>query len=131
MLALKAEIESQSGMDAFVEARLLTFWDQPQPGGEAAVRSLLSGIAAGKPDYARMSDGLSKIVKDDLDFFSTGMRAFGEVRSITFTGVAATGLDDYQVRSATATKRFSVYVGPDGKIMTASFYPTIPLPPER
>lgn len=126
--ALKAEVENQSAADAFVEARLLKFRDQPQPGGEAAVRGLLSGIASGKPDYGQMSDELAKIVKDDFDFFHADMRELGEAKSVKFIGVNARGLDDYEVRTATATKRFAVYLGPNGKIVAAGFYPTVPLP---
>jgi hypothetical protein len=126
--ALRDEIESQSTEDGFVEARLLKFRDQPQPGGEAAVRSLLSGIASGKPDYAQMSDELAQNVKDDFDFFHTDMSEFGEAKSVKFTGVDGGGLDDYEVRTATGTKRVAVYVGPDGKILVANFYPTVPLP---
>ncbi|HKQ46092.1 MAG TPA: S41 family peptidase [Rhizomicrobium sp.] len=126
--ALKAEVESQSAEDAFVEASLLKFRDQPQPGGEAAVRGLLSGIASGKPDYAQMSEELAQIVKDDFDFFHTDMREMGEAKSVKFIGVNARGLDDYEVRTATATKRFAIYLGPNGKIVAAGFYPTVPLP---
>jgi hypothetical protein len=127
--ALKAEVESQSAEDGFVEASLLKFRDQPQPGGEAAVRSLFSGIASGKPDYARMSDQLAQMVKNDLDFFHADMNRLGEARSVTFTGVNASGLDDYEVRTATFTERFAVYLGPDGKIVAANFYPPVPFKP--
>ena len=126
--ALRAEVESQSTEDGFVEARLLKFRDQPQPGGEAAVRSLLSKFASGKPDYAQMSDELAQNVRGDFDFFHTDLSEFGEAKSVKFTGVDGGGLDDYEVRTATATKRVAVYVGPDGKILVANFYPTVPLP---
>lgn len=126
--ALRAEIESQSTEDGFVEVPFLKFRDQPQPGGEAAVRSLLSGIASGKPDYAQMSDELAQMVRDDFDFFHTDMSEFGEAQSVKFTGVGNGGLDNYEVRTATGTKRVAVYLGPDGKIAAANFYPTVPLP---
>ena len=126
--ALRAEVDSQSTEDGFVEAPLLKFRNQPQPGGEAAVRSLLSGIASGKPDYAQMSDELAQTIRDDLDFFHTDMSEFGEAKSVKFTGVGPGGLDDYEVRTATGTKRVAVYLGPDGKIAVANFYPTVPLP---
>lgn len=125
---LRAEVESQTAEDGFVETRLLKFRDQPQPGGEAAVRSLWSGIASGKPDYARMSDDLAQKIKDQFDFYHTDMKEFGEPDSIKFTGVDSMGLDDYEARTATATKRFAVYLGPDGKILAAGFYPSVPLP---
>ena len=126
--ALKAEVDNQSAEDGFVEASLLKFRDQPQPGGEAAVRSLFSGIASGKPDYARMSDDVAQIVKDDFDFFHSDMSRLGEAKSVTFTGVNPRGLDDYEVRTATFTERFAVYLGSDGKIVAVNFYPPAPLP---
>lgn len=125
--ALKAELESQTAEAAFVETQLLKFRDQPLPGGEAAVRSLLSGIASGNPDYARMSDELAQRVKDQFDFFHADMKEFGEPNSVKFIGVDPMGLDDYEARTATATKRFAVYLAPDGKILAAGFYPTVPL----
>ncbi len=128
--ALKAEVESQSAEDGFVEARLLKFRDQPQPGGEAAVRSLFSGIASGEPDYAQMSDEVAQIVKGDFDFFRGDMSRLGEAKSVKFTGVNSGGLDDYEVRTATFAERFAVYLGPDGKIVAVGFYPPVPLAPQ-
>jgi len=127
--ALKTEVESQSAEDGFVETGLLKFRDQPQPGGEAAVRGLFSGIASGRPDYARMSDELAKFVKDDFDFYHNDMRRLGEARSVTFLGVGSTGLDEYEVRTATFRERFGVYLGPDGRIVAANFYPPVPSQP--
>ena len=125
--ALKTEVESQSGEDGFVEASLLKFRDQPLPGGEAAVRNLLDGIASGKPDYTRMSDEIAQIVKDDLDYFHTQMSKLGEAKSVKFTRVDPSGLDDYELRTATFSERFAIYLGPDGKIVAVSFYPAVPL----
>jgi len=126
--ALKAQVESQSAEEGFVEANLLKFRDQPQPGGAAAVRGLFSGIASGKPDYAKMSDAVAQRVKDDFDFFHDDMRRLGEAKSVTFTGVDPAGLDAYEVTTATFTERFAIYLGPDGKIVVANFYPPRPLP---
>jgi hypothetical protein len=126
---LKNEIESQSGVDAFTEARLLKFRDQPQPGGADAARALFAGIASGKPDYGRMSDEVAQMVKDDFDFFHADMRRLGEARSVRFTGVRPTGLDNYEIVTATFVQPIAVYLGPDGKIVAAGFYPPRPLSP--
>lgn len=126
--ALKAEVESQSAEEDFVEAKLLKFRDQPQPGGEAAVRNLFSGIASGKPDYTGMSDEVAQMVKDDFDFYHNDMSRLGEAKSVKFTGVNSGGLDDYEVRTAKFTERLAVYLGPDGKIVAVGFYPPVPLP---
>jgi hypothetical protein len=75
-----------------------------------------------------MSDEVAQIVKSDFDFFHADMKRLGEAKSVTFTGVNARGLDDYEVRTASFTERFGIYLGPDGKIVAASFHPPIPLP---
>jgi len=126
--ALKAEVESESVEDGFVEASLLKFRDQPQPGGEAAVRSLFSGLASGNPDYAQMSDEVANRIKDGLDLFHADMGKAGEARSVKFTGVGPGGLDNYELTTPTSTVRFAVYLGPDGKIVEAGFGPPQPLP---
>lgn len=126
--ALKAEVASQSSEDGFVEASLLKFRDQPQPGGEAAVRSLFSGMASGKPDYAQMSEKVAKGIKSGLDLFHADMSKAGEAMSVTFTGVGPAGLDNYELKTATSTVRFAVYLGADGKIVTTNFGPPQPLP---
>jgi len=66
-------------------------------------------------------------VKDDFDFFHSDMSRLGEATTIKFTGVNPRGLDDYEVRTATFTERFAIYLGPDGKIVAVGFYPPVPL----
>ena len=56
------------------------------------------------------------------------MSRLGEATSVTFTGVDPSGRDDYEVTTATFTERFAIYLDPDGKIVTAGFYPPVPLP---
>jgi Peptidase family S41/N-terminal domain of Peptidase_S41 in eukaryotic IRBP len=126
--ALKAEVASQSAEDGFVEASLLKFRDQPQPGGEAAVRSLFSGMASGNPDYTQMSDEVAKGIKARLDLFHADMSKAGEAKSVKFTGVGSAGLDNYELTTATSTVRFAVYLGADGKIVETNFGPPQPLP---
>lgn len=126
--ALKGEVESQSAVDPFVEANLMKYRDTQQPGGEAAVRSLFSGMASGKPDYAQMSDEVAKRIKDGLNLFHADMTKAGEAKSVKFTGVGPAGLDDYEVRTATSTVRIAVYLGADGKIVATNFEPPQPLP---
>jgi hypothetical protein len=127
--AVKSLIEKQSSEDAFAEARLLKFRDQPLPGGAAAVRSLYAGIVSGHPDYGPMSDRVAKNMKTDLNFFHGVMAEQGEAKAVIFLGVSATGLDSYELRTATTAQRIAVYMGADGKIMAADFYPPTPLTP--
>lgn len=70
------------------------------------------------------------MIKNDFDFFHNDMKRLGEAKSVTFIGVDSRGLDDYEVRTATFTERFGIYLDPDGKIVAARFQPPIPLPPQ-
>jgi hypothetical protein len=126
--ALKTDVASQSTEDGFVDASLLKLRVEPQPGGEAAVRSLFSGMASGKPDYAQMSDEVAKLIKDGLDLFHTDMSKAGEAESVKFTGVGPAGLDNYELKTASSTVRFAIYLGADGKIVATHFGPPQPLP---
>lgn len=126
--ALKADVESQSTEDGFVETSLLKFRSQRQPGSEAAVRSLFSGMESGKPDYAQMSVEVASRIRNGLNVFHTDMSKAGEAESVKFTGIGTAGLDDYELKTATSTVRFAVYLGADGKIVVANFGPPQPLP---
>jgi hypothetical protein len=125
--ALQVQPQNPNTEEELVEAKLLQFRDQQQPGGAAAVRNLFAGIAAGRPDYTKMSGTVAEVVKNDLDFFHADMSRLGEARSVTFSGVDSSGRDNYEVTTATHTERFAIYLGPDGKIVTAGFYPPRPL----
>ena len=127
--ALKAQIESQSDEDPFVEASLLKFRDQPQPGGEAVVRKLFAGLASGNPDYSRMTDETAKSVKDGLAIFQPDMSKAGEVTSVKFVGVGPGGRDNYELKTATSMVRFVIYLAPDGKIESLGFSPPQPAAP--
>jgi len=74
-----------------------------------------------------MSDELAQIVKDDFAFFHTDMRELGEVKSVKFTGVNPSGLDDYEVRTATATNALRYIWVQTARLFAAGFYPTVPL----
>ena len=129
--ALKSDIESQSTEDGFVEARLLRFRSQPLAGGEAAVRSLFSGMASGKPDYALMSDAIATRINNGLKLYHADMSKAGEVKSVMFTGVGPDGLDNYELKTAAFTVHFAIYLGTDGEIVATNFGPPQPLPSQR
>jgi hypothetical protein len=126
---LKAQIESQSAEEPFVETSLLKFREQPQPGGEAAVRKLFAGLASGNPDYLQMTDETAKAIKDGLSRFQPDMSKAGEATSVKFVGVGPGGRDNYELRTATSVVRFAIYLAPDGKIESLTLFAPRPALP--
>jgi len=127
--ALRAQIVSQSAEEPFVEASLLKFRDQPQPGGEAAVRKLFTGLASGNPDYSQMTGETAKAIKDGISRFQPDMNKAGETTSVKFVGVGPGGRDNYELSTATFVVRFAIYLAPDGKIESLAFSPPRPVAP--
>ncbi len=128
--ALKSAVESQSEVDAFVEANLLKIRSEPFPGGEALVRSLFAGLASGNPDYAVMSASVAESIQRGLSIYQPDMSKAGEAVSARFIGVGPAGTDDYELTTATSVVRFGIYA-PDGKIESINFGPPQPLPATR
>jgi len=124
--ALKAQVDAESTVDPFVEANLMKFREQQQPGGDVMVRKLFEGMSSGKPDYTVMTEDLASGMKSNLTMFQTDMSKAGAVTGVKFTGVGPQGLDNYELTTASSVVRFGVYLE-DGKIVAMNFGPPQPL----
>ena len=96
----------------------------PTPGSEAALRQVLAGMLAGKPNYTGMTPQLAEHVKQsiasDTDFNAyVGM---GAVRSIEFRGVGRDGCDVYEVHQEGGTWTWNISLDPNGLIEVLAFY---------
>jgi beta-lactamase regulating signal transducer with metallopeptidase domain len=87
------------------------------PGGEAAVRLLSEGFAAGKPDYGRMSPELAEVIKKQLSGMQPQIASLGALKSIAFRNVTGQGADLYLATYEKGTLAWRVVLGPDGKIV--------------
>ncbi|HEX8402420.1 MAG TPA: helix-turn-helix transcriptional regulator [Allosphingosinicella sp.] len=70
---------------------------EPTPGTEAALRSLVFGLASGSPDYDKLSPGFAEVVRRDLPMTHPMFKGLGELRSVTFRGRGARGDDTYDL----------------------------------
>lgn len=104
--------------NAFDPVRLLKFRDGPQPGGAEALKRLLEQTAMGKPDYANMSEGLAKAVREQLSKTQADLAALGQIKSVTFQNIGPAGLDVYEVVCANGKLISGIFLSPDGKIAT-------------
>jgi beta-lactamase regulating signal transducer with metallopeptidase domain len=93
------------------------------PGGEAALRHLIEGIAAGKPDYAAMSPALANAARQQFPQMTATLAQLGAVQAIEFRGVGSQGWDIYEVRHEHGTSQWRIALDDHGIIMGALFSP--------
>jgi hypothetical protein len=93
------------------------------PGSESALRHLIDGIAAGKPDYAEMSPALANAIRSQLPQAAAGMAQLGAIQSIDFRGVGNQGWDIYEVRHEHGISHWRIVVDDHGVILGALFSP--------
>ena len=119
----KLAAETPVEADAFAPVHLLKFRDGAQPGGAEALKRLLEQTALGKPDYASMSEGLAKAMREQLPKIQADLAALGEIKSVTFQNIGPGGLDVYEVVGANGKLMSGIFLSPDGKIATNWFRP--------
>jgi len=114
--ALKARLKPGVRVDDVTEARLLSFRSRPQPGAEAALRKLLSDLAAGRPDYASMQSDIAAATRRMAAGLKDSLGRAGAVRSVRFYGVGMVGADEYLVQFDDGPAICMIYLGPDGRL---------------
>jgi CubicO group peptidase (beta-lactamase class C family) len=90
------------------------------PGSEAMVRSTISQLRAGTPDYDRMSPGMANLTRQQLPTLQARVVGMGALQSATFTGVAPNGADIYQLKFDNGSLEFRIGLGADGKVESAA-----------
>jgi uncharacterized protein (TIGR03435 family) len=93
------------------------------PGSEQAVRSLMAGIASGKPDYDQMSTALAQATRQQLPTLQPAIASLGSIVSVKFTGVDQTGQDIYLVTCEHGAIEWHIAMDAAGKIANAIVRP--------
>jgi DNA-binding CsgD family transcriptional regulator len=70
---------------------------EPIPGTEAALRSLVAGLASGSPDYDKLSPAFAQMVRRDLPMTHGWFGSLGKLESVTFRGRGVAGDDVYDL----------------------------------
>jgi CubicO group peptidase (beta-lactamase class C family) len=100
------------------------FKDQtPTPGSEAALRKMIEDTRLGKPDYDQMSPGLAAATRQQLPQLQASLAQAGALQSLTFKGVGPGGADIYSAKFENGSLEYRIWLGPDGKIESASVRP--------
>jgi len=96
---------------------------EPNPGTEAALRSLVSGLASGSPDYGKLSPQFAEIVRRDLPMMHPVFDSLGELKSMTFRERGARGDDAYDLVFAHGQVIMSAALDGEGRIAGSRFQP--------
>jgi hypothetical protein len=95
----------------------------PSTGSEVAVRRMIEELAAGRPDYSRMSAGLAARTRQQLPMLQMTFAELGPISDITFKEVSAGGADLYHVTWQHGAGLYAVDTAPDRTINRAIFQP--------
>lgn len=95
------------------------------PGSEAALRRVLAELRAGKPDYARMGEGLARTTRDQAPRIQAMLEGLGDLQVLEFTGVGPAGADIYQAVFANGKLEARLILDTGGKLETLFLRPSL------
>lgn len=98
----------------------------PTAGTEAAVRSLVAGLASGSPEYDKLSPQFAEVVRRDLPMTHPLFSAMGELKSVTFRGRGPKGDDTYDLVFANGGVTMSAALDANGRMAGGIFRPLGP-----
>jgi CubicO group peptidase (beta-lactamase class C family) len=93
------------------------------PGTDVALRKMVEGILAGKPDYDSMSSGLAGATRNQLPAMQADYGKLGALQSVVFKGVGPAGPDIYSVRFEKGALEYRIWLGVNGKVLSANSRP--------
>ena len=102
---------------------------EPTPGTEAALRSLVAGLASGSPDYDKLSPRFAEVVRRDLPMTHGMFKGMGELKSMTFRGRGAMGDDAYTLVFANGEVIMSAALDSEGRMDGGLLRPVGPSAP--
>lgn len=88
----------------------------PNAGTEAALRSLVAGLASGSPDYAKLSPPFAEVVRRDLPRTHPLFSGLGELKSMTFRERGPRGDDTYSLVFANGEVIMSAALDAEGRM---------------
>jgi hypothetical protein len=129
--ALKAALErlgAEPALDIAAVSREQVFAPRSVPiaGTEAALRSLVAGLASGSPDYDNLSPQFAEVVRRDLPRTHDLFASLGELKSMTYREPGVMGGDAYDLVFANGGLIMSVMLDADGKNAGGTIQPAGP-----
>jgi CubicO group peptidase (beta-lactamase class C family) len=117
------DAEGKAYMDAAAATAQRIKDQKPAPGSDAALRKLLTDLAAGNPDYGSMTSGYADVTHRQLTQYQKQIEPLGAIQSLTFKSVGPMGPDIYDVKFEKGALECRIWLAPDGKIDNVNFRP--------
>ena len=95
----------------------------PNAGTEAAVRTLVAGMASGSPEYEKLSPQFAEFVRRNLPMTHALFSGMGELKSVTFRGRLAMGDDAYNLEFANGAVIMSATLDAEGRMTDGILQP--------
>ena len=114
-------IDEQKARFAATELARKIESQKPFPGGEEAIRSLVTQYQQGLPDYSGMSCALETVAREQASAITAELELAGAMRSVSFKGVGHDGWDVYDVNFANGDMECRISLASDGRIDGLSF----------
>jgi DNA-binding CsgD family transcriptional regulator len=96
---------------------------EPASGTEAALRSLVAGLASGSPDYDKLSPAFAQVVRRDLPMTHRWFAPLGKLESVTFRGRGVAGDDVYDLVFANGEVMMSARLDAKGRMQGGLLQP--------
>ena len=101
----------------------------PTAGTEAALRTLVAGLANGAPEYEKISPRFAEIIRRDLPMTHAMFTNLGELQSVTFLERRAMGDDAYNLKFANGEVIMSASLDGEGRMAGGILQPQGPPKP--
>ena len=95
----------------------------PTAGTEAALRTLVAGLASGSPDYDKLAPPFAEVVRRDLPRTQPLFASLGELKSVTFRERGAMGDDAYTLVFANGEVIMSAALDAEGRMTGGNLQP--------
>jgi Domain of unknown function (DUF3471) len=92
----------------------------PSPGSETMVFKYLEMAQSGAADGNLLGTRLADLVQRQVRYLRDELTQLGTLRSLSFRGVALSGLDIYDAKFDNGQAKISIGLGPDGKLDAAN-----------
>ena len=123
---LDADGRMAGGILAPPGEKLFTPASTPTAGTEAALRTLVAGLASGSPDFDKLAPPFAEVVRRDLPMTHPMFSSMGELKSVTFKGRGAMGDDVYKLVFAKGAVVMSAKLDAHGRMAGGILQPAEP-----
>lgn len=110
------DVRSQQVLATVEDATRRFKQQKPLAKTEGALRELLAGLAAGKPNYERMTQPFANFTRQQLPEMKGFIGSLGAIKKLTFRSVGPEGGDIYSAEFEKGVSNIEMRFGVDGRI---------------